>query len=90
MTRTILMALAGLLVVGSAAAQAPVPGLRETCMPSIKSQCAVEALSGDRAAVRACMIKHFHKLTPECQNAMEAARAAQLAAKSSPAVAAKP
>lgn len=57
------------------AAQASV---REACMSSIMSLCSTEAMSGDRPAVRACLIKNLDKTTPECQAAVKsAAQAAQ-------------
>jgi len=59
------------------AAQAPTPAaqasVREACMSSIMSLCSTEAMSGDRAAVRACLIKNLDKTTPECQSAVKAA-----------------
>jgi hypothetical protein len=43
--------------------------------------CHAEAAAGDRAAVRACLIKNFEKVTPECQAAMKAAQAQEQAGK---------
>jgi hypothetical protein len=41
-------------------------------MSSIMSLCSAEAMSGDRPAVRACLIKNLDKTTPECQAAVKA------------------
>jgi hypothetical protein len=41
------------------------------------SLCSAEALSHDRSALRACMIRNFDKLTPDCQAALKAAEAAR-------------
>ena len=57
---------------------APAPSsVREACRSSIMSLCAAEAMSGDRSAIRACLIKNLDKATPECQAAAKAAAAAQ-------------
>ena len=45
------------------------------------SLCKDEAMSHDRAAVRACLIKNFDKVTPECQAAMKAMQARESEAK---------
>ncbi len=55
-------------------AQTPPPSTRQACRSSAMTLCRTEALSGDRAAVRACMIKNFDKATAECQAAMKAAQ----------------
>jgi hypothetical protein len=39
------------------------------------SLCHDEAVARDRAGVRACLIKNFDKLTPECQASMKYAQA---------------
>jgi hypothetical protein len=53
--------------------EAPSPA-RQACRSSAMELCRTEALSGDRAAVRACLIKNFDKVSPECQTAMKAMR----------------
>lgn len=67
---------------GMALAQTPAPtpaappaaqaSVREACMSSIMSLCPSEALSGDRTAVRACLIKNLDKTSPDCQAAVKA------------------
>jgi hypothetical protein len=65
-----------LAIVTAAGAQSPPPASpRVACRPSAMSLCRTEALAGDRAGVRACLIKNFDKLTPDCQAAMKAAQA---------------
>ena len=46
--------------------------VRAACMSSIMSLCSAEAMSGDRPAVRACLIKNLDKTAPECQAAVKA------------------
>ena len=68
------------VAIGSmAAAQTPPPvspeamaSVRAACMSSIMSLCSAEAMSGDRPAVRACLIKNLDKTAPECQAAVKA------------------
>jgi len=63
------------LAAGVAVAQtAPAPP-RVACRTSAQSLCPNEVKARDRAGVRACLIKNFDKVTPECQAAMKAARA---------------
>ncbi len=62
-------------------AQTPPPSTRAACRSSAMSLCRTEALSGNRAAVRACMIRNFDKATPECQAAMKAAQTKAMADK---------
>lgn len=59
----------------AAGAQSAPQSPRVACRASAMSICASEAKAGDRAGVRACLIKNFDKLTPECQAAMKAAQA---------------
>jgi hypothetical protein len=54
----------------SGAAQAMV---RKACMSSIMNLCSAEAMSGDRPATRACLIRNLDKTNPECQVAVKAA-----------------
>lgn len=63
------------LAASAAGAQTAPPPPRVACKPSALSLCPSEAKAGDRAGVRACLIKNFDKVTPECQAAMKAARA---------------
>lgn len=48
---------------------------RVACRTSAMTLCRSEAKAGDRAGVRACLIRNFDKVTPECQAAMKAAKA---------------
>ena len=86
MTPRFLVAIASLSALGWAGlalAQTPAPppaappaaqaSVREACMSSIMSLCSAEAMSGDRPAVRACLIKNLDKTSPECQAAVKAA-----------------
>ncbi len=61
----------------SAIAQSPPPSPKQACRASAMSLCSAEALSHDRSALRACMIRNFDKLTPDCQAALKAAEAAR-------------
>jgi hypothetical protein len=51
------------------------PSPRVACRPSAMSLCAIEVKARDCAGVRACLIKNFDKVTPDCQAAMKAAKA---------------
>ena len=66
------------LSAGAAVAQtppeAPSPA-RQACRASAIELCRSEALSGDRTAVRVCLVKNFDKVSPDCQAAMKAMRA---------------
>jgi hypothetical protein len=65
-----------LLVAGAAGAQtAAPPSPRQACRSSAESLCPTEAKARDRTAIRACLIKNFDKVTPECQAAMKAVQA---------------
>lgn len=80
--------LTAIIIAGAFGAQAQtVPeSAREACRASAISLCRTEALSGDRAGVRACLIRNFSKVSPDCQAAMKAAqaRAAELQTHSKP------
>jgi len=65
----------------AAGAQTPPPTAKQACRSSAMALCPDEAKSGDRAAIRACLIKNYEKVTPECQAAMKAAQAQEQAAK---------
>lgn len=83
-------ALAGLTFAASALAEdAPksVPDARAACRSSAIQLCMSEAMSGDRTAVRACLLKKLDKVSPDCREAIQAAikaRAAQQAAAPKP------
>jgi hypothetical protein len=64
--------------------EAPSPA-RQACRASAIALCRAEAFSGDRSAVRACLIKNFDKVSPDCQAAMKAMRAQTQAAGGKPA-----
>jgi hypothetical protein len=65
-----------LLAASAAGAQTAAPSSpRQACRSSATSLCHDEVAARDRAAVRACLIKNFDKVTPECQAAMKAAQA---------------
>ena len=59
----------------AATAQTPPQKPRMACRTSAESLCPDEVKAKDRAGVRACLIKNFDKVTPECQAAMKASRA---------------
>lgn len=56
----------------AALAQDNAPDPRKACRSSALQLCRHEAMSGDRAGVRACLIKNFDKVSPDCQTAMKA------------------
>ena len=58
-----------------AAAQTALQSARTACHASALALCHAEAKSGDRAAVRACLIKNYDKVSPDCQAAMKAVQA---------------
>jgi hypothetical protein len=66
-------------IAGAAAAQTPPPSAppppRVACRASAESLCPTEVKARDRTAVRACLIKNFDKVTPDCQAAMKAVKA---------------
>jgi hypothetical protein len=45
---------------------------RAACESSAFRVCTLQAISGNRAAVRTCMIKNISKLSPECQAVVRA------------------
>ena len=71
--------LASLLVIlaaaSPAAAQTALQSARAACRLSALALCHAEAKAGDRAAVRACLIKNYDKVSPDCQAAMKAVQA---------------
>jgi hypothetical protein len=78
MTPRFLLAVAAIgLIAGAAAAQSSSPPdassaseyahYRAACQRSAFRVCFLQAISGDHAATRACMIRHVDKLSPECQ-----------------------
>jgi hypothetical protein len=68
-------ALVLLLAAGAAGAQTAPPSARVACRSSAMSLCRDEVATRDRGAIRACLIKNFDKVTPDCQAAMKAAQA---------------
>jgi len=64
-----------LIAAGAAGAQTEPQPARVACRSSALSLCRSEAMARDRDAVRACLIKNFDKLSPECQASMKAAQA---------------
>ncbi len=58
-----------------AGAQTAPEAAREACRSSAISLCPSEAMSGDRARVRACLVRNIAKAAPQCQAAVNAARA---------------
>jgi len=63
------------LAVGQASAQGQAPSVREACASSARKLCSAQAMSGDRAGVRACMLKNVDKLSEQCRVALKAAQA---------------
>jgi hypothetical protein len=59
----------------AAGAQSAPPSPRQACRSSAESLCHDEVQAKDRAGVRACLIKNFDKVTPDCQAARKAAKA---------------
>jgi hypothetical protein len=63
-----------LAAAGVATAQTPPPSPRKACRSSAMSLCRDEVKAGVRAGIRACLIRNFDKVTPECQAAMKYAQ----------------
>jgi hypothetical protein len=80
MTRpTRLICLATLILAttgGGARAQLAILAQRQACLPSARILCPSEVAAHDRLAVRACLLKHFDKVAPDCQTTIRAAQAA--------------
>ncbi len=64
---------------GVALADPPPPAAKAACRSSALALCRDQALAGDRAGVRACLIRNYAKVTPECQAAMKAQQAQEMA-----------
>ena len=79
-----------LIAAGGVLAQAVPQSTSLVCRSSALSLCRNEALSGDRAGVKACLIRNFDKVSPECQAAMKAAQAKAAAGKAGKPEAATP
>jgi hypothetical protein len=75
---------------GAAGAQTAPPDARMACRPSAMALCHDAAAAGDRAAVRACLIKNFDKVSPDCQAAMKAVQARTMSARPDAATTPKP
>ncbi len=64
---------------GALAQNAPPPNPRQACRSSAISLCHPEISAHDMAGVRACLVRNFDKVTPDCQAAMKAVRDGQAA-----------
>lgn len=69
------LVLAALLATAAQAQTAP-QSPRQACMTSARSLCPNEVAAMDRQAVKLCLWKNLDKATPECRDAVKAARAA--------------
>jgi hypothetical protein len=78
---TVSIAILVLAAAGAAWAQDPPPSPRQACRASAISLCPKEVAARDRDAARACLIKNFDKVSPECQAAMKAVQARDMATK---------
>jgi hypothetical protein len=88
MPHRLVPALSALVVVvgaSAALAQAAPPPARQACRAAALSLCADQVSHNDRPGVRACLIRNFDKVTPECQAAMKAVQAREQAKKPQPA-----
>lgn len=76
-SRAALALILPLLAIGAPAraADAP-PDPKRACMPSARALCATEIAAMDRQAVKLCLWKNIDKVSPECRDAINAARAA--------------
>jgi hypothetical protein len=68
-------------VAGAAGAQTTPASTKAACRSSAMALCHAAAVADDKAAIRACLIRNFEKVTPECQAAMKAAQAQGAAAR---------
>jgi hypothetical protein len=72
-TSTFAASLAWLVASASASASTPATqSVRDACMPDIRTLCASELGSFDRAKVRACLIANIKRTSPACQAAARA------------------
>jgi len=78
---TLALAAACTFAAGLADAQTSPPSAKSACRASAMAFCHTEAANGDKGAIRACLIRNFEKVAPECQAAMKAAQAREMAAK---------
>jgi hypothetical protein len=67
-------ALTLLALAGGALAQGAPPNPRVACRTSAISLCHPEVSARDMPGVRACLVRNFDKVTPDCQVAMKAQR----------------
>ena len=58
-----------------AGAQPTPPSARQACRSSAMSLCRTEVRAGDRSSIKACLIRNFDQVTPDCQTAMKAMQA---------------
>jgi hypothetical protein len=70
------LALAAALLATAAQAQTAPQSPRQACMASAKALCPNEVAAMDRQAVKLCLWKNLDKVSPECRDAVKAARAA--------------
>ncbi|QUD87938.1 hypothetical protein [Phenylobacterium montanum] len=71
------LALAALALTGAAQAQTAPQSPRQACMASARALCPSEVAALDRQAVKLCLWKNLDKVSPECRDAIKAARAKQ-------------
>ncbi len=82
--------LALLAATGGAVAQGAPPSARQACRPSAEALCRPEVSARDMAGVRACLVRNFDKVSPDCQAAMKAIRDKQADPNAGPAPPASP
>ena len=74
--------------IGAVVATAPAEAqqtVREACMPDIRTFCANELATFDRAKVRECLIRNIAKTSPACRAAAKAKRDADRLRSATPA-----
>jgi len=77
--------LALLAAAGGSVAQGAPPSARQACRPSAEALCRPEVSARNMAGVRACLVRNFDKVSPDCQAAMMAIRDKETSAKAEPA-----
>jgi len=69
-----LFSMAAIASAADAALAQPAPASpRQACMSSALSLCPAEAATRDRPAMRACLMKNWDKVAPDCRTAIKAA-----------------
>ena len=72
--RPMLFSMAAIASAADAALAQPAPASpRQACMSSALSLCPAEAATRDRPAMRACLMKNWDKVAPDCRTAIKAA-----------------